>query len=121
MLGGIDNPQPASDHLDQGRFVGTRAQQDDAGGWCVVVAFGQHRDIDEDRGSPGLEGDERRLAICLGHLAMHDGGRHAAGEEGVTNGFGMGNGGAESDGLATGGLVLPVPHDRLVDRGVVHD
>jgi hypothetical protein len=63
VFGRIDDTQTATDHLNQRRFVGTRAQQDDAGGRGVVVALGEHGDIDDHGQVAGLKVSERGLAV----------------------------------------------------------
>jgi hypothetical protein len=47
VFGWINDTQTTTDHLNQRRFVGTGAQQDDAGGRGVVVALGEYGDIDD--------------------------------------------------------------------------
>ena len=121
MLGRIDGAQTAPDHLDHGRFVGTRPQQHDAGGRRVVPALGQHRDIDDDADSTGGIGVEDPLALSRLERAGDERGRDARLAERLRHMLGMGDGRAEDDGLSIARLFLPMADHLVGDRRAVHD
>ncbi len=50
MLLRIHDPKAPTNHLHKGGGMGARAQQDDAAGWRVVIAFRQDGDIDHHQG-----------------------------------------------------------------------
>ena len=116
VFGWINDTQTTTDHLNQRRFVGTGAQQDDAGGRGVVVALGEYGDIDDHGQVTSLKVSERGLAVGLGHVAMHHGRRYTLGKERIANSLGMRHRRAESNGLASHCTLLPMTDDSGIDR-----
>ena len=62
----IHHAQPPADHLNEGRHMGTGAQQHHATGRRVVIALGQDRDIDHHLDVALLVLPQARFALAVG-------------------------------------------------------
>ncbi len=117
----VDGPQTTTDHLDEGGLVGAGSQQNDAAGGRVVVAFGEHRHVDHNLGTPSLVIREARFAIRIGQLAVDEHGVYACFDKRIADVLRMRDRRAEDDGLARRRVRLPVLDHRFRDQPLVEN
>ena len=121
MFLGIDGAQAPPDHLQHGGFKRAGPQQNDAGHRLRVIAFGQHRHIDQDLDIAFVEAGEGGGALMIRHFAGYQRRVYALSDKGRTHMPGVLNCGAKDNGPALPGQFPPFAHHgRVVHIHVQH-